>query len=124
MKFQISGLAAALSLACFAALPMCAMATGQTETADAVIQPNYQIISCDYKAITGYFLTGLIWTTGCQQAWVLESNFDKPVGTQMNICPNQQLPTGWVLISIDSVSSSCPNAIPFKGPIWRVLRNA
>lgn len=45
MKFVTSVAAAAFSLACFAALPMDAMAAGQSETPDGVVQPNYQIIS-------------------------------------------------------------------------------
>jgi len=115
----------ALSLTCLGAFSTQSSANGEVEqTPVAGLNPKSEIISCDYKAITGYFLIGTIWTTGCQHAWRLESNFDKPVGTQMMICPNQHLPQGWVLISIDLVGSSCPNADPFKGPIWRVLRSA
>jgi len=85
--------------------------------------PRSQIVSCEFKYITGYFLVGSIWSTGCQQAWRLESNFDKPVGSELMICPNQHLPAGWVILNIVGLPIGCPADSPQRGSYWLVRRH-
>jgi hypothetical protein len=121
----VSRVAATAALTVGAAFPAIAGAHDANSRGTVrTVRAAHQIVTCDYKSITGYFLVGMMGSLGCRLAYMLESHFDKPAGTVMRICPNQALPDGWHIINIVGIPKGCPTDSNMKGSYWEVRRDA
>lgn len=114
-----------LTLAVLFAVAVSGKAIGQ----EAVI--HHEVVSNSYfQNCTGLPLPGYIWAgnppiglpcTGGLNKYLFQSYADQPVGASLRVCPNQAIPTGWIVANVSSEPSYCA-AYQINGSYWYIKR--